>query len=127
MAFRNSCRPPISDLSRKTALILSVVLALAGCQSADPTRAGSPFAPGVAPGTGEDGLRVAHRLIEAGENELALKALNRAAVQQGLTPEILSAMGTANLGLQRLGQAERLMRNVVDLAPNMRPRGIIWG
>ncbi|MEL7116663.1 MAG: tetratricopeptide repeat protein [Pseudomonadota bacterium] len=61
-----------------------------------------------------DGLIVGHRLMEAGEPELALKAYYRAAGEQGLTVDILSALGSANLQLGRLGQAENLLRRAVE-------------
>ena len=41
-----------------------------------------------------------------------------AALEQGLTPEILSSMGSANLGLGRLGQAEDLLRRAVKEEPD---------
>ena len=73
-----------------------------------------PFAPGVDPkGEAVEGTEVGHRLIQAGQYELALDAFTRAALKQGLTAEILSGMGSANLGLGRLGQAEDLLRRAV--------------
>lgn len=71
-----------------------------------------PFAPGVdRRGDAVDGVEVGHRLIAAGEFELAIKSFNRAALDRGgFDGEILSALGTANLGLGRLGQAEALLR-----------------
>lgn len=61
-----------------------------------------------------DGLIVGHRLMEAGEYELALDAYIRAAGEHGLTVDVLSAMGSANLRLGRLGQAERLLRQAIE-------------
>ena len=53
-----------------------------------------------------DGIVVGNRLIEAGQYELAIEAYTRAALEHGgLTPEIVLGIGTANLGLGRLGQA----------------------
>jgi len=52
--------------------------------------------------------------MAAGEYELALRAFTRAAGQQGLTVDILSALGSANIGLGRLGQAEKLLRRATD-------------
>lgn len=49
-------------------------------------------------------------MMEAGEHELALRAFQRAALAGGLDDRLLAAMGTANLGLGRLGQAEQLLR-----------------
>ncbi|MEO0938692.1 MAG: tetratricopeptide repeat protein [Pseudomonadota bacterium] len=68
-------------------------------------------APGVdLRGDAVSGAEVGHRLVAAGEYELALKAFNRAALADGMNAEILSGMGTANLGLGRLGQAEVALR-----------------
>ncbi|MDE4132690.1 tetratricopeptide repeat protein [Phaeobacter sp. QD34_3] len=79
----------------------------------------SPWAPGVdLRKQAEDGLIVGHRLMDAGEYELALDAFNRAALEQGLTAEVLSSMGSANLGLGRLGQAEDLLRRATKAAPD---------
>ncbi|GAA0291710.1 tetratricopeptide repeat protein [Rhodovulum strictum] len=72
------------------------------------------------PGTPEitdavDGLIVGHRLMAAGEYELALKAYYRAGAEQGLNADVLSAIGSANLRLGRLGQAERQLRHALKL------------
>jgi tetratricopeptide (TPR) repeat protein len=61
-----------------------------------------------------DGLIVGHRLMAAGEYELALQAYTRAAAEHGLTADVLSALGSANLKLGRLGQAEKLLRRAVE-------------
>ena len=79
------------------------------------------FAPGTAPGESVDGLIVGHRLMAAGEYELALKAYNRAAAQQGLNVDTMSAIGSANLSLGRLGQAERWLRRAVAEDPTFPP------
>ena len=55
--------------------------------------------------------------MAAGEFELALKAYTRAAAQQGLNVDTLSALGSANLRLGRLGQAEKLLRRATEEAP----------
>lgn len=77
----------------------------------------SPYAPnGVAQGEQSvDGLIVGHRLMAAGEYDLALRAYLRAAAQQGTNADVLSALGSANLHLGRLGQAERLLRQALKL------------
>ncbi|MFY2824032.1 tetratricopeptide repeat protein [Ruegeria sp. MALMAid1280] len=75
-------------------------------------------APGIDPnGKGADELTVGNRLMAAGEYELALDSFTRAALDQGMTAQILTSMGTANLGLQRLGQAEELLRRAVKTDP----------
>lgn len=61
-----------------------------------------------------DGLIVGHRMMAAGEYELALKEYYRAAGDHGLTADVLSAIGSANLKLGRLGQAERILRRATD-------------
>ncbi|MCC6305886.1 MAG: tetratricopeptide repeat protein [Rhodobacteraceae bacterium] len=50
----------------------------------------------------------------AGEYDLALRAYLRGAAEQGPTPDVLSALGSANLRLGRLGQAERLLRRALE-------------
>jgi len=73
-----------------------------------------PYPPGVdLSKTAVDGTKVGHRLMAAGQYELAIDAFTRAALDQGLTPEILNGLGTANLGLGRLGQAETLLRRAL--------------
>ncbi len=79
----------------------------------------NPWAPGIDfRKEGADPLDAGHRLMAAGEYELAYESFTRAAVDMGLTAEILSSLGTANLGLGRLGQAEKLMRASVEKQPD---------
>ncbi len=61
-----------------------------------------------------DGLTVGHRLMAAGEYELAQRAYLRAAGEQGLTADVLSALGSVNLRMGRLGQAEDLLRRAIE-------------
>ena len=99
-------------------LALPLLLVLAACSdNALNESAGGVYAPGPAGESDVDGLLVGHRLMAAGEYELALRAYTRAAAQQGLTIDTLSALGSANLRLGRLGQAERLMRRAVETDP----------
>ena len=63
---------------------------------------------------GVDGLLVGHRLMEAGEFELAMKAYYRAAAEQGMNADVLSAIGSADLKLGRLGQAEQVLRRAIE-------------
>lgn len=65
-----------------------------------------------------DGLIVGDRLMEAGEYELALRAYYRAAAENGLDPVTMIAIGSASLALGRLGQAEEIFREVVELLPD---------
>lgn len=79
----------------------------------------SPWAPGTDHREeAADNLAAGNRLMAAGEHELALDAFTRAALDRGLTPEVLSGMGSAKLGLRRLGQAEELLRRAVEADPS---------
>ena len=74
---------------------------------------------GYAPGVDHrkeavDGLSVGNRLLEAKQYELALDAFTRAAADQGMTGEIYAGIGAANLGLGRLGQAEKQLRKAIE-------------
>ncbi len=109
--------------TRSALMTLPLIAALAACQgqSFDPKKASSPYAPPYA-ATGTkggaeavDGLIVGHRLMAAGEYELALKAYLRAAAEHGINADVLSALGSANLKLGRLGQAETLLRRAVKM------------
>ncbi|SFS21984.1 tetratricopeptide repeat protein [Yoonia litorea] len=107
---------------RTTAFVVLTGLLLSAC--ADSSRGNGTdgvFAPGVAGESDIDGLLVGHRLMAAGEYELALQAYNRAAVQQGINVDTLSAIGSANLSLGRLGQAERWLRRAVEEDPTFPP------
>ena len=97
-----------------------LVLALAACSAGGlGARDEGPFAPPVDPrGEAVDGLIVGHRLMEAGEAQLALEAFTRAAGEQGLTAEVLVALGSANLALGRLGQSEKLLRRAIEQEPD---------
>jgi Flp pilus assembly protein TadD len=100
---------------------LCLITFLAACQ---PSADFSPDAlPGRAAGISEavDGLEVGHRLMQAGEFDLALRAYFRAAAEQGPTVDVLSAIGSANLRLGRLGQAEQMLRRAVDEDPAFVP------
>ena len=92
--------------------LIAALIALAACGTAEDR---GPFAPGVA-STGEtvDPALVGHRLMRAGEHELAIQAFSRAALEDGLTSEILLGLGSAYLGLGRIGQAEGLLREAVE-------------
>ncbi len=101
-----------------------VIAALAASGCADTGRSDfsdGVFAPGIVGESELDGLIVGHRLMDAGEYELALQAYNRAAAQQGINVDTLSAIGSANLGLRRLGQAERWLRRAVEMDPTFPP------
>lgn len=100
----------------KTGAALLALLALAACQTAGGFGASGENNPPAADARGHevDGLIVGHRLMAAGEYELALRAYLRAAAQQGVNVDTLSALGSANLRLGRLGQAEQLLRRALE-------------
>jgi len=106
--------------SGKFLLAIAVVSALASCGPKAISATGSELdAPGVdLSKDAVDGVEVGHRLMAAQQYELALDAFTRAALNEGLTGEILNGMGTANLGLGRLGQSEELLRRAVKAEPD---------
>ena len=96
-------------------IALTMLTAVAACSSGGlgASRDGLT-APGIAPrGQSVDGLTVGQRLMDAGEYELALEAYSRAALAHGMTVDVLAGLGSANLGLGRLGQSEKLLRRAV--------------
>jgi len=100
-------------------LATAVISAVASCGPKPiSTLEDGPFPPGVdLSKEAVDGVEVGHRLMAANQYELALDAFTRAALDQGMTGEILNGMGTANLGLGRLGQSETLLRRAVAAEP----------
>lgn len=94
----------------RLAIVCGIALLFTACNDVNFRKSNQVFAPGVAGSSDIDGLSVGHRLMQAGEFELALQAYTRAAGQQGLNVDTLSALGSANLRLGRLGQAEDLLR-----------------
>jgi Flp pilus assembly protein TadD len=102
---------------RTLLLATAVLAAVAACQGDEIPQ--TPYAPGVdLRKDAVDGIEVAQRLMAAGQYELALDAYTRAALDEGLTPEIRSGMAGANLGLGRLNQAEKMLREVVAEEPD---------
>lgn len=101
-----------------------IIFPLAACTAGGPFARGpapeaSPFAPALDPrGEAVDGLTVGHRLMAAKQYELALDSFTRAAGKQGQTGEVLMALGSANLALGRLHQAEPLLRRAVKEEPD---------
>lgn len=110
-------------MQTKVLPVIAGLILLAACQTtgglgSSDTRG----APGIdTRADGEDGLIVGHRLMDAGEYELALRAYMRAAAEQGITVDTLSALGSANLHLGRLGQAENLLRQAIKQDPTFVP------
>ena len=106
---------------KQAALVLSLLI-LAACSAGGFERSEDEvFAPGIAGKSNVDGLIVGHRLMAAREYGLALKAYNRAAVQQGLNVDTMSAIGSTNLNLGRLNQAERWLRRATEEDPSFPP------
>ena len=108
----------------RTTLAVASLVALTGCdaQGRFQQLPDSPFAPtGVADGEYVDGLTVGHRLMEAREYELALEAYYRAVAEQGVNVDVLSAIGSANLQLGRLNQAEQILRRATELDETFPP------
>jgi Flp pilus assembly protein TadD len=103
---------------KKWAGLLLLLCTLSACEEKAPlTGPGAdPFAP-VGPVASKensvDGLIVGHRLMAAGQYESALKSYIRAAGELGTNVDVLSALGSANLRLGRLGQSERLLRDAI--------------
>ncbi|WP_298843098.1 tetratricopeptide repeat protein [uncultured Roseobacter sp.] len=100
-----------------SAAIVTASLGLAACTTGGFSAPEDPvFAPGVDySADAVDGVEVGNRLLAAGQYELAIKSFNRAALDRGgIDTEILSGLGTANLGLGRLAQAETLLRRAAE-------------
>lgn len=97
---------------------------LAACQQTGGLGASDdPMAP---PGVdtdaeGVDPLLVGNRLMAAGEYELALRSYTRAAAVHGATVDVLSGIGSANLSLGRLGQAEQILRRAIEVDESFPP------
>lgn len=112
-------------MTRYPALAVLMMTLLAACNSGGlGTSAGA--ARNAPPGAdarkeGVDGLLVGHRLMDAGEYELALKAYLRSASEHGMNADVLSAIGSANLQLGRLGQAEQILRRATEADPSFVP------
>lgn len=105
---------------RRVVLAGLTFAALSGCHDPNalaPLKEGGVYAPtGIKTNVAsEDGLIVGHRLMASGEYELALRAYLRAAGDRGLDVDVMSAIGSANLKLGRLGQAEKILRRAVEL------------
>ena len=106
-------------MRRLIAPLLIALMATAACGAREATLTETRVGPAAPPGTpavreAVDGLEVGHRLMAAGEYELALRAYLRGASEQGATVDVLSALGSANLKLGRLGQSELLLRRALE-------------
>lgn len=106
--------------------ILGIMFALSACNGENGTLENNRVGLKAPKGTPKiteavDGLIVGHRLMAAGEYELALRAYSRAAGEHGLNADVLSALGSANLRLGRLKQAKVLLENAVEEDPKHVP------
>lgn len=106
-------------------LTILAITALAACDNAGGLTPleGGVYAPVGTDRSGQsvDGLIVGHRLMKAGEYELALDAYYRAAAEQGFNVDVLSAIGSANLQLGRLNQAEKILRRATEVDESFPP------
>ncbi|MBU2865581.1 tetratricopeptide repeat protein [Pacificibacter marinus] len=118
MCLRHDPSSPKLVLRRVVLACLSLAT-LTGCHDPNalaPLKEGGVYAPtGIKANVASvDGLIVGHRLMASGEYELALRAYLRAAGDRGLDVDVMSAIGSANLKLGRLGQAEKILRRAVE-------------
>lgn len=103
------------SFARAGALLTIVTALVAGCGQGVSRDSDNPFAPGIAKrGETVDALVVGNRLLAAGEYELAITSFSRAALDRGLDADVLTGLGSANLGLGRLNTAEKLMRDALE-------------
>lgn len=98
-------------------LVLALGVALSACTAPDTRLAGFTGQPPDRAETAPDPLQVAQNLAAAGEHDLALRAYLRAALAQGMTGDVLTGMGSSNLALARLGQAEDQLRRATRIDP----------
>lgn len=112
-------------LTTRLAVALAVCVLLTACTESDrldPLKEGPQPPPGIKTvDEAVDGLVVGHRMMAAGEYELALRAYIRAAGEHGATADVLSAIGSANLRLGRLGQAELFLHRALERDPEFVP------
>ncbi len=98
--------------------LIATTTILAGCDQQSPglNASNDPFGPrgSISQIDAADGLDVGHALMAVGKYDEAYKAYLRAAADQGTTVDVLSALGSANLFLGRLGQAETVLRQAID-------------
>jgi len=103
-------------------ILVSLTCTLAGCTLGGELSSTGSTPPAVdGARQGVDGLAVGHRLMAAGEYDLALRAYYRAAAEQGINADVLSAIGSADLKLGRLNQAEQILRRAIEEDPTFVP------
>lgn len=124
--LRSRPNPPPHPAARALlAFAMLTVATVAGCGGAAVQGPGArgPQPPGLAPGArgAADAMTVGNRLMAAGQHEMALDAYHRAALERGLTAEVLTGIGSAELRLGRLLQAERHLRMATERDPRSVP------
>ncbi|MEM9843518.1 MAG: tetratricopeptide repeat protein [Pseudomonadota bacterium] len=93
----------------------TLLFCLTACADQAKRDPGTSLAPGVATrGDTVDQMLVAHRMMAAGEYELAIESFHRATLDEGMNAEILAGLGSANLKLGRLETAEPLLRRSLE-------------
>ncbi|ABD53908.1 Tetratricopeptide TPR_2 [Jannaschia sp. CCS1] len=118
---------------QKHAPLVFIMIALTACDFTPRLDAGDDDVTAPASvGELDDGagsLITGDRLMEAGEYELALRAYYRAGVEDGLSVDVITAIGAANLALGRLGQAEEQFRAALqrqqDFVPALNNLGAV--
>lgn len=119
MQKRQEWARPIRRYGSSAAALAFAFVAAACSPTPQDHQGTAAWAPGVETGQeGVDPLLVGHRLMAAGEYDLALDAFTRATLIHGLTAEMMSSFGSAYLGLGRLGQAEEMLRRAIKEAPD---------
>ena len=104
-------------------LIILVGLVLTACTNTTtaPVSKGATMPAIDLRGESVDPLAVAHNLMAADQPELALRAYYRAAATAGATADVLTGVGSANLRMGRLGQAEQILRQAIVADPKFAP------
>jgi len=105
---------------------IAVIGLLTGCQTTSGEKSvfrtnPSIFKRAPSPNKASDEMAAGHRLMSTGEYESALTAYMHAAGKLGLTADVLSALGSANLKLGRLLEAKRLLERAVEKDPQSVP------
>lgn len=97
-------------------ILTTTIVLLAGCDLQPGQHpSDDPFGPkgSISQIDAADGLAIGHALMAQGKYNEAYTAYLRAAADQGISVDVLSALGSANLYLGRLGQAEKVLRDAI--------------
>ncbi|RMF40345.1 MAG: tetratricopeptide repeat protein [Alphaproteobacteria bacterium] len=111
----------LPSLKRNASFLIAAILLGACAQPGEGRllRYSGPPAPLFAPPIPEqDPVAVGHRLMAAGEYELALRRYEEALVRDPGSVPALIGVGTANQRLGRLKRAEKFLVRAVELAPD---------